>query len=157
MKDLDQYIGRKIKGFKFESGQLFYNKAMDQFLGKEGTIVEAVKGGDLKDQYCFRVNFDSVRANKWNYPAKQALKHLVDEKPVESEQDYDYVNPSHYKNQSKETYEMMIDIWGEEAFAKHCEMCAFKYRMRLGSKPDQPTERELEKIKWYEEKARDFG
>jgi len=51
---------------------------------------------------------------------------------------YDYINPDHYKKGSKEVYEMMIDIWGKDAFIKHCEMCAFKYRMRLGEKPDQP-------------------
>jgi len=70
------------------------------------------------------------------------------------EQDYDYINPDHYKSLSKEVWEMMVDIWGKEAFVAHCEMCAFKYRMRLGSKPDQPIERDLEKARWYENKAR---
>lgn len=67
--------------------------------------------------------------------------------------DYDFVNPSHYKKMSKEVIEMMIAIWGAEAVAKHCEMCAFKYRMRLGEKPDQPVERDLKKANWYEAKA----
>ena len=70
------------------------------------------------------------------------------------EKNYDYVNPSHYKNQVKEVYEMMIDIWGIEKVIAHFQMCAFKYRMRIGSKPDQPTDRELGKIKWYEEKSK---
>jgi hypothetical protein len=66
--------------------------------------------------------------------------------------EYDYIDPSHYKNGSKETFEMMIDIWGVDAFILHCEMTAFKYRMRLGKKPDQPVERDLEKALWYENK-----
>lgn len=45
---------------------------------------------------------------------------------------------------------MMIDIWGVDAFITHCEMTAFKYRMRMGLKPDQPVERDLEKARWYE-------
>jgi hypothetical protein len=66
---------------------------------------------------------------------------------------YDYINPNHYKKSSKEVIEMMEDIWGTEKLIAHCEMCAFKYRMRLGSKPEQPIERDLEKARWYEEKA----
>tara|TARA_S200002703_G_scaffold40354_1_gene35140 strand:- start:818 stop:1099 length:282 start_codon:yes stop_codon:yes gene_type:complete len=66
---------------------------------------------------------------------------------------YDYINPPHYKNGSKEVIDMMVDVWGAEAVKKHCEMCAFKYRMRLGSKPSQPVDRDLNKAKWYEAKA----
>ena len=69
---------------------------------------------------------------------------------------YDYINPDHYKKGTKEVYEMMIDIWGKDAYIAHCEMCAFKYRMRLGSKPDQPIERDLEKARWYEAKAKEL-
>lgn len=66
---------------------------------------------------------------------------------------YDYVNPHHYKKGSKEVWEMMIDIWGVDKYIAHCEMCAFKYRQRLGLKPDQPIERDLAKARWYESKA----
>ncbi len=69
---------------------------------------------------------------------------------------YDYIKPSHYTSQTKEVWEMMVDIWGKEKYIAHCEMCAFKYRMRLGSKPDQPIERDLEKAKWYEAKAKEL-
>jgi len=70
--------------------------------------------------------------------------------------EYDYVKPSHYQQNSKEVWEMMIDIWGEDAFIKFCEINAFKYRMRLGLKPDQPIERDLAKAQWYENKAREL-
>ena len=69
---------------------------------------------------------------------------------------YDYINPSHYNSGGKETFEKMIDIWGVEAFISHCEMTAFKYRMRLGLKPDQPIGRDLEKAMWYENKANEL-
>lgn len=68
----------------------------------------------------------------------------------------DHINPAHYQSMSKEVFEMMIDIWGVEAYIKHCEMCAFKYRMRLGLKPDQPIQRDLEKAIWYETKAKEL-
>lgn len=66
---------------------------------------------------------------------------------------YDFINPSHYKKFEKETYEMMIAIWGEEAYIKHCEMCAFKYKLRAGEKPGQSIERDLDKASWYLEMA----
>lgn len=66
---------------------------------------------------------------------------------------YDYINPDHYKKGSKEVIDMMIDLWGKEAVMLHCEITAFKYRMRLGSKPGQPIERDFEKALWYEQKA----
>ena len=70
--------------------------------------------------------------------------------------DYDYINPEHYKKSNKEVWEMMVDIWGKEAFINHCEMCAFKYRMRIGDKPNQDVQTELSKIKWYQDKAKEL-
>jgi hypothetical protein len=69
---------------------------------------------------------------------------------------YDYINPAHYQNGSKEVWQMMVDIWGIDAYIAHCEMCAFKYRQRLGLKPEQPIERDLEKARWYENKAKEL-
>ena len=69
---------------------------------------------------------------------------------------HDYINADHYKGRSKEVSEMMVDIWGAEATALHCEMCAFKYRMRIGYKPDQPNDREIAKALWYEAKAKEL-
>lgn len=65
------------------------------------------------------------------------------------------INPPHYQKFHKETYEMMIDIWGLEAFINHCEMSAFKYRMRAGDKEDQPYKRDIKKAQWYEQKAQE--
>lgn len=66
---------------------------------------------------------------------------------------YDYINPNHYKQGSKEVIEMMEAIWGKESLGVYCEINAFKYRMRAGLKPEQSVERDLEKAKWYEQKA----
>jgi hypothetical protein len=71
-------------------------------------------------------------------------------------ENYDYINPNHYKGFSKETIDMMVDIWGKEAVATHCEITAFKYRMRIGSKPNQPIEQDLNKSNWYLNKAKEL-
>ena len=76
------------------------------------------------------------------------------EKPEHEE--YDFVNPAHYQEFSVEVIDMMAAIWGKEATALHCEMCAFKYKLRAGSKPDQPIDRDLEKAAWYLSKAKEL-
>lgn len=81
---------------------------------------------------------------------------LIDEiikKAERQMKEYDYINPNHYKQGSKEVIEMMQDIWGKEKLIAYCEMNAFKYRMRAGLKPEQSVQRDLEKAKWYEDKA----
>jgi len=73
------------------------------------------------------------------------------------EETYEYVNsPDHYNDFSKEAWQMMLDIWGEEKFVAFCEMNAFKYKIRLGSKPNEPVERDLEKARWYLEMANKY-
>jgi hypothetical protein len=66
---------------------------------------------------------------------------------------YNRTTPDHYKKGKMEVWEMMIEIWGKEAFIDFCEMNAFKYRMRLGNKPGEPIEEDLKKAQWYENKA----
>ena len=69
----------------------------------------------------------------------------------------DAINPDHYKTSGKkEVYQMMIDIWGVDLFIAHCEMTAFKYRMRAGKKSGNDATQDLGKANWYEEKAKEL-
>jgi hypothetical protein len=72
------------------------------------------------------------------------------------EKNYDYINPQHYKNYSFEALEIMVAIYGKQATAQYCEMTAFKYRMRMGTKPENSVEQDLEKEKWFLEKAKEL-
>lgn len=70
---------------------------------------------------------------------------------------YEHVNhPSHYNTFGKEVIDMMIDIWGIENTIIFCEMNAFKYKMRMGDKPNQPLEQDLKKANWYLDKAKEL-
>jgi len=74
-----------------------------------------------------------------------------------ADKNYEMVNhPKHYNNYDKEVIDMMIDIWGLENTAKWCEMTAFRYRMRMGTKPDNPMEQDFNKEKWYLDKKREL-
>jgi hypothetical protein len=70
---------------------------------------------------------------------------------------YEHVNhPKHYNTFSKEVINMMIDIWGIETTIAFCEMNAFKYKMRMGDKPDQSLEQDAKKASWYINKAKEL-
>ena len=65
-------------------------------------------------------------------------------------------HPSHYNNYSVEVIDMMRDIWGPEATALWCEMTAFKYRMRMGTKEGNPIEQDFAKEQFYLNKMREL-
>ena len=68
---------------------------------------------------------------------------------------YEMVNhPQHYNNYDMEVIEMMERIWGTAATIVFCEMNAYKYRMRMGTKPGVDVSQDLQKEKWYLNKAR---
>lgn len=71
---------------------------------------------------------------------------------------YEHVNhPSHYNNYDVEVIEMMKRIWGIESTIMWCEMTAFKYRMRMGTKPGNTIEQDLKKEKWYLDKKKELS
>jgi len=71
--------------------------------------------------------------------------------------EYEHVNhPNHYNTFSKEVIDMMVDIWGIDKTIAFCEMNAFKYKMRMGDKPNQPLEQDAKKAKWYLDKAKEL-
>ena len=70
MKNL---IGRKVRGFKFETGKVNYNRQMDRVIGEIGEIAE-------ENIYGYRVIF--LKCGSWTYPADQIKEHLVDEAPT---------------------------------------------------------------------------
>lgn len=65
-------------------------------------------------------------------------------------------HPSHYNNYSVEVIEMFRRIFGDEMTAKWCEMTALKYRMRMGTKENNPIEQDLAKEKWYLNKSKEI-
>ena len=71
--------------------------------------------------------------------------------------EYENVNhPQHYNNYSKEVIDMMVDVFGKENTALFCEMNAFKYRMRMGTKPGNDINQDLDKEQWYLNKAKEL-
>jgi len=67
---------------------------------------------------------------------------------------YDNVNPSHYKDGDKEVWQMMINVFGLEAYLNFCMVNAFKYRMRAGKKEGEEYTDDIKKALWYETQAK---
>lgn len=67
---------------------------------------------------------------------------------------YDNINPAHYKDGDKEVWEMMIDIYGLDAYLNFCLLNAFKYRMRAGKKHGAEYSDDIKKAIWYETQAK---
>lgn len=66
---------------------------------------------------------------------------------------YEYVNhPTHYNKYDVEVIDMMEKIWGTEQTAIWCKLTAFKYRMRIGLKPDNSVQQDIDKENWYLDK-----
>ena len=71
--------------------------------------------------------------------------------------DYDYINPAHYvQGDGRQTWEHMVDQFGEFETAIFCKLNAYKYTDRMGKKPNEDVDREKKKIQWYEDKAREL-
>ena len=70
---------------------------------------------------------------------------------------YEMVNhPTHYNQYDIEVIDMIIRIWGPEIAALWCDITAFKYRMRMGTKPDNSIEQDIKKEQWYLNKSKEI-
>lgn len=81
MKDLKQYVGRTVKGVKFDSKQyskvtfvFVENENMEKFVGEEGVISEY-----YKEENSFRIDFKSPIKDYWYYPVEVILPQLEGE------------------------------------------------------------------------------
>ena len=71
--------------------------------------------------------------------------------------EYEMVDhPSDYNQYDIEVIDMIIKIWGPEAAALWCDITAFKYRMRMGTKLDNSIEQDIKKEQWYLNKSKEI-
>lgn len=83
--------------------------------------------------------------------------HLSTSDNHNDKQSYEFVNhPSHYNEWSYEVIDMMEKIYGTELTAMWCEITAYKYAMRMGFKPNDSIQQEIDKRNWYLNKAKEL-
>ena len=77
MKNLEQYVGREVKGVVFERtscDRVGYSPKMDAHIGHRGVITWYDELGDY-----FEVSFETPVKASWNYPARVILPQLEGE------------------------------------------------------------------------------
>ena len=129
----------------------FYHFLGDNYESFLGQIMQCKSGGKIEGVDTFTTEFFRTMSKDKADKITEKLDKLNN---LDQKENYDFINPEHYKQGSMEVIDMMKLLWGTEALILHCEMTAFKYRMRAGRKPDQPIERDLEKARWYDDKAK---
>lgn len=78
------------------------------------------------------------------------LEYIKQKEKLERQQEADKVNhPSHYQKNGKECIEVMLETFGVQAVINFCELNAFKYQWRAGSKIGEFVETDLKKAQWY--------
>lgn len=88
---------------------------------------------------------------------KKAQKDAIEPNTDKVEDTYEMVDhPQHYNNYEYEVIDMMRKIYGDEKTAIFCELNAFKYRMRMGTKPTSPIDEDLKKEQWYLKKKKEI-
>jgi len=128
----------------------FQNQVIDKAVNAVSALADTVEHKIEITEESLKKKASAIKANAFGNDTTDT----VTENKVPS---YEYVNhPSHYNSSSIETIEKMRRIWGNEQTALWCEMTAFKYRDRIGNKPDNSNDQEVGKIKWYENKAREL-
>lgn len=159
IKDYEGYIGKQVKGFKFEgSGDttkgLSYNPEMDDYVGKVGFIEEYDKLFNS-----FIVIFPD---DFWRYPADLVIKQLEQKEELvemmekdkeagiyDDDSEEDVVNnPSHYQLKSGI---QVIDIIEGAGLGFHLAN-VIKYVLRAGKKDPSKTKQDIDKAIWYLER-----
>lgn len=113
-------------------------------------------GVEIKPTDAVDKKIESIIA--WSDKTITYSEHQVHDKDVitdnefisrEEKEEYDFVQPSHYKKGDKEVWEIMIDMFGQEKFESFCLLNAFKYISRAGSKPGDDFKQDINKAVWY--------
>lgn len=74
MGDLNQYVGREVKGVKFENDKVGYHRRMDNYIGASGVIVKYIPNTNS-----FKVDFDYPKKDCCHYPVEVLLPQLEKE------------------------------------------------------------------------------
>jgi len=109
---------------------------------------------------------ENMEKTKAEILVEQVNEAINGKRPLDPNDKYEMVNhPKHYNNYDVEVVDMMEKIWGTKATMDWCKMTAYKYRMRMGTKPNENDSPEAMKNKlledfskeqWYLKKAEEL-
>lgn len=124
----------------------------------KGINVDGVNGRNIRDLIT-NAKAKTVKEACESVASKQAEPEQREPETtnVPQEEKYEMVNhPAHYNNYDKEVIDIIERVWGTYLAAMWCEITAFKYRMRMGTKPTSSVSEDLEKEIWYLKKTKEL-
>ena len=141
MEKLEKVIGPVAKSIleRFDHNK---NVLKDNEECRKAVNSEIKNSGNLSD-YGKKVLESGRKAGRMVTAGKDSNYEMVD-------------HPTHYNQYDIEVIDMIIRIWGPEAAALWCDITAFKYRMRMGTKPDNSIEQDIKKEQWYLNKSKEI-
>lgn len=151
MNNRNLQVGDIVRHFK---GNLYKIVAFGQHTEMDEQLVVYQSVNEPSKVWCRPLSMFMSKVDKTKYPDAEQEYRLEYVGNVSSE----LVNhPAHYNAPGrKECIEEMIDIWGREQTAIWCEMTAYKYDYRAGTKEGEPDERDMSKRRWYLNKAKEL-
>lgn len=124
----------------------------------KGINVDGVDGQNIRDVLT-KAKAKTVKEACETVASKQIENEQCEPEVIDGPQEkkYEMVNhPAHYNNYDKEVIDIIERVWGTYLAAMWCEITAFKYRMRMGTKPTSSISEDLEKETWYLKKMREL-
>ena len=98
----------------------------------------------------------SITGKDLNKP-KKTINDVLPVENADTNTTYEMVDhPTHYNQYDIEVIDMIVRIWGPEIAALWCDITAFKYRMRMGTKPDNSIEQDIKKEQRYLKKSKEI-
>ena len=115
---------------------------------------------DVSKEHCDRDSIHKCNCNE-NNDTTVERRYGIKDCPCDDEEVvepyYEPINhPKHYNTYGIEVIDMMLKIFGKEKVKNFCELNAFKYRMRVGSKPGNGVYKDLAKEDWYLKKKEEL-
>jgi hypothetical protein len=159
MKQLDQKIAEMLeKGYadaytklteKVKDGK----KDISNFVKSASKLFNNVPSPDINKNNVADFDISCDRGCNCNSNTS-AFENEAHKEAPKATGNYEMVNhPTHYNNYEKEVIDMIESIWGTYLAAMWCEITAFKYRMRMGTKPGNSIDQDINKERWYLNKA----
>lgn len=159
-KEYPSYLPYDNKGDAVRASEDFkkiLNTSKELVKYLKGIKVDGIVGENIRDVLT-KAKAKTVK-EACDCVASQQKTEQREPETIEASQDekYEMVNhPAHYNNYDKEVIDIIERVWGTYLAAMWCEITAFKYRMRMGTKPTSSISEDLEKETWYLKKMREL-
>lgn len=146
------------KSFPSDDFKKILNTSKELVKYLKGINVDGVDGQNIRDVLT-KAKAKTVKEACETVASKQIENEQGEPEVIDGPQEkkYEMVNhPAHYNNYDKEVIDIIERVWGTYLAAMWCEITAFKYRMRMGTKPTSSISEDLKKETWYLKKMREL-